>query len=79
MAGITLAQAQAQLDAYIAAETAVLSGQSYTIKSGDGERQLTRANLEEIQKGIELWNSRAINLAARSAGRGRARTVVVGG
>jgi hypothetical protein len=29
MAAITLAQAQAQLDAYLAAEVAVLSSQSY--------------------------------------------------
>jgi Family of unknown function (DUF6148) len=79
MAGITLAQAQEQLDAYLAAETAVLSGQSYTIKSGDGERSLSRADLEQIQKGIELWNARVINLTERTIGRGRARTVVVGG
>jgi predicted metal-dependent hydrolase len=31
MAGITLAQAQAQLDAYLAAEVAVLGSQSYEI------------------------------------------------
>lgn len=70
MAGITLAQAQAQLDAYLAAETAVLSGQSYEIAG----RKLTRANLDLIQKGIETWNNRVITLSARASGRPRAIT-----
>lgn len=58
MAGITKAQAQAQLDAYLAAETAVLSGQSYEING----RRLTRANLADIQKGIQIWNARVVRL-----------------
>ena len=41
MAGITLTQAQAQLDAYLAAETAVLTGQKYEIAG----RVLERADL----------------------------------
>ena len=49
MAGITLAYAQEQLDLYLAAERAVLNNQSYSI----GDRTLTRANLVDIQKGIE--------------------------
>lgn len=73
MAGITLAQSQTQLDAYLAAETAVLSGQSYEIAG----RKLTRANLEQIQAGIKIWNERVVNLTHQSAGRGRARTMVV--
>lgn len=48
MAGITLAQAEAQLNAYLAAETAVLAGQSYEIAG----RSLRRADLDMIQKGI---------------------------
>lgn len=71
MAGITLAQAQTQLDAYLAAETAVLSGQSYEIAG----RKLTRANLQQIQEGIELWNQRVQSLA--SIGSGRGRTVIM--
>ena len=66
MAGITLATAQAQLDAYLAAETAVLSGQDYTI----GNRRLTRANLAMVQQGIALWNQRVQDLTARQR-RGR--------
>jgi hypothetical protein len=50
MAGITLAQAQAQLDAYLAAEVAVLGSQSYEIAG----RKLTRAHLNFIQEGITI-------------------------
>ena len=74
MAGITLAQAQTQLDAYLAAETAVLSGQKYEIAG----RSLTRANLVEVQAGITTWNARVINLSNLANGRGRSRTVVAG-
>lgn len=66
MAGISLTTAQAQLDAYLAAETAVLSGQDYTI----GNRRLTRANLATIQAGIQTWNHRVQDLTARQR-RGR--------
>ena len=74
MAGITLAQAQTQLNAYMAAETAVLSGQKYEIAG----RMLMRANLAEIQSGISTWNLRVIMLTNQGAGRSRARTVVAG-
>lgn len=74
MAGITLAQAQTQLTAYLAAETAVLSGQKYEIAG----RSLQRANLKEIQDGISTWNTRVVTLTNASYGRSRARTVVAG-
>lgn len=74
MAGITLAQAEAQLALYLAAEAAVLAKQSYSISG----RSLTLANLAEIQQGIKLWNERAISLASYT-GRGRARTIVPAG
>lgn len=76
MAGISLAQAEAQLALYLAAEAAALSNQSYEIAG----RKLTRANLAEIQAGIKLWDARAKNLASsRSAGgSGRTRTIVAG-
>lgn len=51
MAGITQAQAEARLTAYMAAEQAVLSNQSYSI----GGRAMTRANLREIRDGITYW------------------------
>jgi len=65
MAGIDLATATAQLNAYIAAETAVLSGQEYTING----RKLVRADLAAIQAGITLWDQRVKRLGARSGGR----------
>lgn len=74
MAGITLLQAQAQLDAYLAAETAVLSGQSYEIAG----RKLSRADLASIQAGITTWNARVVTLGSQARGRSRSRTVVVG-
>lgn len=74
MAGISLIQAQTQLNAYLAAETAVLTGQKYEIAG----RMLMRANLMEIQQGIKLWNERVMNLTRQQNGRSRARTVVAG-
>lgn len=59
MAGITLAQAEARLAEYMDAETAILSGQSYWI----GSRKLERANLAEVQKGIEVWDARVKRLS----------------
>jgi hypothetical protein len=75
MAGITLAQAQAQLDAYLAAETAVLGGQAYEIAG----RRLTRADLQSIQLGIDSWNRRVASLSGSATGRTRARTIVPAG
>lgn len=75
MAGITLAQAESQLAAYLDAEAAVLTGQSYEIAG----RKLTRADLDSIHNGIEIWNARVITLSNQAQGRSRARTVVVGG
>lgn len=75
MAGITLEQAQAQLNAYLSAETSVLAGQSYEIAG----RKLSRANLAEIQRGITIWNGLVIELSGRARGRNRTRTLVPGG
>lgn len=75
MAGISLLQAQTQLDSYLAAEAAVLTGQSYEING----RKLTRADLADLQAGITLWNRRVGELSNRALGRGRSRTLVPGG
>lgn len=75
MAGITLAQAQTQLDLYLAGEAAVLANQSYEIAG----RKLTRADLRWVQAGVKTWNDRVINLANLTRRRSRSRTVVVGG
>jgi hypothetical protein len=76
MAGITLEQAEAKLAQYLAAEEAVLTGQSYRIQTAGGERELRRANLAEIQAGIELWDCRAKALGATATGGSRLRTIV---
>lgn len=71
MAGITLTQAETQLAAYLAAETKVLSGQSYDFNG----RSLTRANLSEIRSGITTWDRRVKELSAKVNGTGRARII----
>jgi len=71
MAGITLAQAQIKLDAYLAAEEKILLGQSVQI---DGQT-LTRANLDVVQRGVTLWDARVKQLAMAASGRGRMRTI----
>ena len=50
----------------MAAEAAVLAGQSYEI----GDRKLQRANLAEIRAGVEYWNNWVKRLSARASGRG---------
>ena len=70
MAGITLAQAEAKLTAYLEAETKILSGQSYTFHG----RTLTRANLAEIRAGIDTWDMRVKELTAKTT---RRRGVVI--
>ena len=67
MAGIDLPTAQAQLTAYLAAEQAVLGGQSYKI----GDRELRRADLKEIRDGVEYWDQWVKMLAQRSSSTGR--------
>ena len=52
MAGITLAQAETQLASWLAADTAVATGQSYSIAG----RSLTRANAKEIRDNITFWD-----------------------
>lgn len=74
MPGITLAAAQAQLDLWLAADAAVASGQSYSIK----DRSLTRADAGEITQKIEYWNGWVQKLSRASRGRGRTRYVVTG-
>lgn len=73
MAGITLAQAQAQLDAWMAASIAVASGQSYQIAG----RQMTRVNAEHIDRMLEYWQAKVSQLSVQATGRGRTRTVIV--
>lgn len=66
MAGITLQQAQAQLDAWMAASLAVATGQEYTI----GTRKLRRADADEIRQQVMFWEKRVASLSAAPCRRG---------
>ncbi len=65
MAGITLAQAEAKLTEYLAAESQVLLNQNYTMDFGGSRRTLTRADLEGIQAGIKIWENRVARLSRK--------------
>lgn len=69
MAGITLAQAEARLADWLAADEAVATGQSYTI----GGRTMTRANAAEIRKNISYWNDWVRRLSRGAGGAARVR------
>jgi hypothetical protein len=73
MAGYTLAQAQAQLDAWLAASTAVAASQSYSV----GDRQLTRADAADIADQIKFWNGEVNRLTRAASGRRRTRYAVL--
>lgn len=64
MAGITLADAEAQLATWMAANTAAASGQSYTI----GTRQLTRVDAVEIREQIQFWDAKVKELSRGTSG-----------
>lgn len=54
---ITLQQAQEHLDAWLAADIALSKGESYTINTGGGTRQLTRANRDAVKDAIQYWST----------------------
>ena len=56
---ISLTQAQTQLDAWLAADTAVASRQSYTVNG----RSVTRADAAEITQKIEYWAAKVDTLS----------------
>ncbi len=76
MAGITLAQAEAKLAVWLAAEEALATSQSYEIEVEGNRRSLTRANLNEVAKRIDYWNGWVNRLTAQATGRSRSRTIV---
>lgn len=67
---ITAEQWQSRIEAYLAAEAAVLNNQEYEMQTGTGRRRLVRADLAEIRKGIAECNQA---IAAVTPG-GRRRT-----
>lgn len=63
MPGITLQQAQTNLDKWIEASERVAESQSYTFQTETGTRTLTRANAAWIQKQIEFWDKQVRKLS----------------
>ena len=61
---ITLAQAEAQLALWLAADAAVATGQSY----GHGQSSLTRADAGKITEKIEYWEKKVSQLSGRRKG-----------
>ncbi|AOZ91638.1 DUF6148 family protein [Paenibacillus crassostreae] len=61
---ITLETANEHLNAWLAAELAVTTGQSYKI----GSRELTRANLMQIRERINFWRKEADTLGKKQNG-----------
>jgi hypothetical protein len=72
MAGITLEQAQQQLDTWMAASLKVASGQAYEIEG----RKMTRANLAEIQSSITFWDAKVKSLTPTRRRGARVRYVI---
>jgi hypothetical protein len=60
MAEWTLTVAQAHLDAWLAADLALATSQSYQM----GDTKLTRADLPAISKQITFWRKEVANLTA---------------
>lgn len=72
MSGITLEQAQAQLDKWLEASLKVAENQSYRLESGESIRWLTRADAAEIRQQIDFWSAKVRALTPSGAG-GRRR------
>lgn len=62
---INLERAKKHLDAWLEAELAVSTGQTYRI----GSRQLERANLQEIRKQISFWRREISKLQGKGSRR----------
>ena len=65
MAGITLAQAQAQLTLWLDASTAVSKGREYTI----GDRILKLTDSEDILSQIRFWEAKVCGLNQQQPGK----------
>lgn len=69
MPGITLAQAQERLTAWLDADAAVARNQAYSV----GTRSMTRADAAEIRTNIDYWQSKVTALSANAGGGRRVR------
>ncbi len=78
MAGITLAQAETHLTAWLAASAAVATGQSYSISVGSSSRSVSRADVGEIREMVTYFNGLVNKLTGAAQGRNKTRYVVPG-
>lgn len=62
---------QGRLEAYLAAERKILEAQSYQVGDGSVARNLTRARLEEVQRGIASVQAEIATATATTTGRRR--------
>ncbi len=67
---ITLEQAVAQRDAWLAALNALSTAQEYTITNGAAMRKLVRADIKEVTHQYNFWAAKVRNL---TPGRRRVR------
>lgn len=72
MAGITLAQAEAQLALWLEADAAVAKGQAFSIEG----RSVTNADANAITSKIRFWETKVASLSRAASGRSRTRYVV---
>lgn len=63
MAGLTLAQAQANLEAANTAYMAALEAESFSISDGNASRSVSRPDLDRLQKAIDYWEKRVGRLS----------------
>ncbi|MEA5083284.1 MAG: DUF6148 family protein [Lachnospiraceae bacterium] len=69
MGAITLTVAKAHLEMWLKADEIVTTGQAYSI----GDRQLTRANSNEIRTNIEYWSKKVTQIENLAKNKGRNR------
>jgi len=74
MAALTLAQAQATLAEYLAAESAVLRRKRYSI----GGREMTFEDLDKIRAGRKEWEAKVNALENGGTGGMRVRGLTLG-
>lgn len=67
---ITLERARMHLEAWLDAELAISTAQSYSM----GSRMLTRANLSEVRKQIDYWQNQVSQLEMQHRGKRMRRT-----
>jgi hypothetical protein len=72
MAGITLEQAQAQLDAALTAALDVKANKTVEYNG----RKVMKQDLDQINRDIDYWNNQVRMLSAQLRGHGRTATTI---